>query len=149
MISALIMLHWLLLCCLKVNGKAFLAAGEREGCVSQGRPDLHFGKCTLFSGGLPIIFCQYWRWTFFVVENSPVLCTQAALWLPHLFFHSICVVPIHRKMLCKLYCLCFIKNINIYIYIVLRFNHNIQIIPKVSTHCSKTCLSGCYRSIIQ
>lgn len=59
--------------------------GERGLCLRE-RPDLHFGKCTLFSGGLPIIFCQYWQWTCFVVENSPVLCTQAALSLPSLFF---------------------------------------------------------------
>lgn len=32
--------------------------GGEGGCVSQGRPDLHFGECTFLPGGLPIIFCQ-------------------------------------------------------------------------------------------
>lgn len=73
MISALIMLHWLLFCCLKVNGKAFWAAGDGEVCASLRRPDLHFGKCTWFSGGLAVVFTRYWWWTFFVVEDSPVL----------------------------------------------------------------------------
>lgn len=41
------MLHWLLLCCLKVNGVALWAAGEGEACESHRKPDLHFGKCTL------------------------------------------------------------------------------------------------------
>lgn len=45
----------------KGEWQSFLSSrGGRGPGVSQGRPDLHFGKCTLLPVGLPIVFSQYW-----------------------------------------------------------------------------------------
>lgn len=92
------MLHWLLFCCLKVNGRAFLAAGEWECCVPPQKGWFTFWKVHLVLGGV---------WLSFSVNTVSELsllwktlqsfeCFMVALLLYPLY------IPVQRKTLCWL-----------------------------------------------
>ena len=132
MIWALIMLHWLLFCCLKVNGKAFLAAGEGEACKSLGRPDLHFGKCTWFSGDLPISLSVN-------TDSELSLLWETLRSFTHrlhcscLKFHGTACVLLRSYVFIQGWWHLNQKDI------LTQFNQNAQIIPNVSA-AKRTCL---------
>lgn len=116
---------------------------ERSVCLREGL--IYILESAPYSrGGLPIVFSQYWLWTFFVVEHSPHLCTQAALWLLHNFFLQLvfCWKTMSESTYTnmKLHDWWWFtqyekntKNINVYRVLII-----IIIFPKVHIYCSKT-----------
>lgn len=108
------MLHWLLFCCLKVNGKAFLAAGERGLCVS-GKAWFTFWKVHLILRGFVYHFPSILTVNFLCCGkiSSPLHagCIMALFFTASM---SLSHIQIHRKRC--VFCLGFIQ---IYIIIII------------------------------